>query len=103
MSYKHKVRELIRKHRNPNKFARYKHKVKKDLGFWNQHVEKYYNRATNYVRMNDGYQKTEKYKQYRREYETDYRNNNRIMWNYKSMKSIYKKKGKDLTLDEYLK
>ena len=45
------------------------------------------------------YQKTNKnYRKYKRKYEREYSEKNRIMWNFKSWKSVQRKAGKRITI-----
>ena len=103
--YKEKIRDTIRtlrKHERNKK--KWKSLAKKEIGYWNQYLEKYYKKAIIHTQLNDVSQKTSKYKEYRRKYEADYRNKYRVLHNYKSIKSIYKKKfGKKFQshLDKY--
>ena len=51
------------------------------------------------------YKHTKWYKNYRKKFESTYRNKNRLMWNFKSWKSMQRKAGKKITIKkefEYL-
>jgi hypothetical protein len=102
MEYKKKIRTLIRIYRESLTLKQrvsglMKKRVKEALGYWNGSTEEYYNQAIVITATNDNgywreYQKRQIYRDYRNEYEVDYREENRLKWNYKSIKSVYKKK-----------
>lgn len=134
MEYKLKVRKLIRKYRKKGiktfnyKQGLRKNYVKKHLGFWNQHVEDYYNKAAisiasldsgyfmNRYRVDAGfraqvYKNSKKWKDANtskvRAYNRKYSSKNKEKVRYSYFKSYYKKANtrhyKDLLLLACLK
>ena len=93
MDYKEKIRSLIRLYRcigtNTKQMKCF---VVLNLGSWNQHIETYYKKAVTYTLSADNYQKTNKYKRYKKNYFRKYRSENRSKRNEDAIKCIYKKK-----------
>lgn len=93
MNYKQKIKSLIRLYRciGTNQ-RRMKSFVIINLGSWNQHLDKYYRRATIMTYALDFYQKGSKYKNYKKNYFRKYNAENRTKRNEDATKCIYKKK-----------
>lgn len=103
MTYKEKIRNLIRLARfvaTSNRKS-YKEFVKFNLGFWNANTEAYYTSAILYTYANDTYQKSDKYREYRREYERSYRKRNKASRSADVIISTYKKKYGDDWMNWY--
>lgn len=93
MDYKQKIRSLVRLYRciGTNKF-KMKSFVAINLGSWNQHIEQYYKKAVTNTQALDFYQKTNKYKKYKKNYFRKYQSENRTKRNEDAIRCIYKKK-----------